>query len=396
MAAMTINNEVFNVLVEGASEAPALVLSNSLGTNLHMWDAQIPALLERFRVVRYDSRGHGASGVGEGPYSMDQLGADVLAILDALAIEKAHFLGLSKGGMVGQWLLIHAPHRIDRAILANTAPQMSPPDMWNERIRTVRANGMAEIAPAVVDRWFTHNFQTRDPEAVEAIRNMLLETPAAGYAACCAAVRDMDLREKLRTITNPVLVIVGKHDLATPPEIGKFIADNIEGARLLALDAAHLSNIEAAEAFNEAVVSFLTEARMKAGRTRRAAAPRSRAARAGARGKPAAAQQPPGQAPARKVKAKAAAVKAAAANKRAAAPKSARKPAKLAAAGRAGSSRKATLQRAGKKRSNPTGAGQTSTSRTARTTGQRTASKKITSKRISGKKTSGKKPRGKQ
>jgi 3-oxoadipate enol-lactonase len=261
--------------------------------------------------------------------------------------------------------------------------------MWNERIRTVRTQGMAEITPAVIDRWFTSNFQTRAPAAVDAIRNMLLETPAQGYAACCAAIRDMDLREKLGTITNPVLVIVGKHDPSTPPERGELIAASITGARLLSLDAAHLSNIEATEAFNDAVVAFLSDARGKISRTRRAAAPRARTARTAARGR-SAAQPPAGPALARKVKAKAAVVKAGTAKKRAAAPKSAQKPAKSAAAGRAGTSR-GSAQRAGKKQ---TAAGQAPAKR-GRTTGQRTASKKITGKRMSGRRTTAKRPRGK-
>jgi 3-oxoadipate enol-lactonase len=276
MAEMTINYEVFNVLVEGPDEAPALILSNSLGTNLHMWDRQIPALIERFKVVRYDSRGHGKSIVADGPYSIEQLGADALAIMDALNIDTAHWLGLSKGGMVGQWLLIHAPHRIERAILANTASHMPPPDFWNERIRSVRNAGMESITSSVLDRWFTGDFQTRDPEAVEAVKEMLLTTPAEGYAASCAAIRDLDMREALRTVDKPVMVIVGKHDPATPPDHGQLIADTIPGARLVTLDTAHLSNIEAAEAFNEAVVSFLTEAPAVRSAPRRSTTPRAK------------------------------------------------------------------------------------------------------------------------
>jgi 3-oxoadipate enol-lactonase len=277
MAKMTINDQVFNVLVEGADDAPALILSNSLGTNLHMWDRQIPALIERFKVVRYDSRGHGDSTVAEGPYSIAQLGADALAIMDALGIARAHWLGLSKGGMVGQWLLTNAPDRIDRAILANTAAHMPPADMWNDRIRTVRELGIESISPGVLDRWFTPNFQSREPAVVKEIEAMLLSTSAEGYAAGCAAIRDLDMREALRGVDKPVLVIVGNHDPATPPERGKLIADTIAGARLVSLDAAHLSNIEATEAFNQAIVDFLTE--MPASRAqerRRRAQPRAR------------------------------------------------------------------------------------------------------------------------
>jgi 3-oxoadipate enol-lactonase len=333
MAKMTIKDEVFNVLVEGADDAPTLILSNSLGTNLHMWDRQIPALIERFKVVRYDSRGHGESTVAEGPYSIAQLGADALAIMDALGIETTHWLGLSKGGMVGQWLLTHAPERIDRAILANTAPHMPPADLWNERIRSVRASGMSSITPAVLDRWFTRNFQSRDPDAVKQAEAMLLQTAAEGYAACCAAVRDMDMREALRRVEKPVLVIVGQHDPATPPERGQLIADTIAGARLVRLDAAHLSNIEAPEAFNEAVVAFLTESAASRSHARRRPAtsrPRHSDAKTGSRSARAPKKRAKAKQPAKAAAAKSKAAKATVAKKTTA--KTTRKAAKKAVA----------------------------------------------------------------
>ncbi len=257
MPELTVNGAKIHILVEGDPSAPALVLSNSLGTNLQMWEPQIAALLPHFRLVRYDSRGHGSSAVPPGPYSIEQLAEDALAIMDALSIKRAHWLGLSKGGMVGQWLLTHAPNRIDRAVLANTAAHMPPPELWNERIRTVREKGMLEIAPAIIDRWFTRNFQTHSPEAVLKIKTMLTETPAEGYAACASAIRDMDQREALRKVESDVLVIVGKYDPATPPARGRLIAQAIAGAKLVELEAAHLSNVEAPEAFNRAVLSFL-------------------------------------------------------------------------------------------------------------------------------------------
>jgi 3-oxoadipate enol-lactonase len=248
----------FNVTLDGPENAPPLMLSNSLGTNLHMWDWQIPELTKHFRVIRYDSRGHGKSGAPDGPYSIDELGRDALAIMDALELDQVHWMGLSKGGMIGQWLLTHAPERIGRAVLANTGSHMPPPDLWNQRIRTALDKGMEELTPGVIERWFTPEFRAREPDTVEKIVRMLHTTPAHGYAGSCSAIRDMDQRESIRAVTNPVLVVVGARDPATPPEMGKRIADTIRGARIVTLDAAHLSNIEQAEAFNQAVIDFLT------------------------------------------------------------------------------------------------------------------------------------------
>jgi 3-oxoadipate enol-lactonase len=248
----------FNVTLDGPENAPALMLSNSLGTNLHMWDWQVPELTKHFRVIRYDSRGHGKSAAPDGPYSIDELGRDALAIMDALELDQVHWMGLSKGGMIGQWLLTHAPERIGRAVLANTGSHMPPPDLWNQRIRTALDKGMEELTPGVIERWFTPEFRAREPDTVEKIVRMLHTTPAHGYAGSCSAIRDMDQRESIRAVTNPVLVVVGARDPATPPDMGKRIADTIRGARIVTLDAAHLSNIEQAEAFNRAVIDFLT------------------------------------------------------------------------------------------------------------------------------------------
>ncbi|MDE2362831.1 MAG: 3-oxoadipate enol-lactonase [Hyphomicrobiales bacterium] len=259
MADMKIGDEIFNVEVEGPANAPPLILSNSLGSDLHMWDPQMPALTRHFRVIRYDSRGHGKSVASEGPYSFEQLGRDALAILDGLGVEKASWMGLSKGGGVGQWLLVHAPDRIERAVLANTAAKFGAPDVWNERLRVVSEHGLAGLVEGTIDRWFTKSFQQKNPDAIARIRESFLATPAVGWAACSSALRDVDLREAIRAVRAPVLVVVGKHDQGTPPAAGREIADAIPGARLVELDAAHLSNVEAAEAFNRAVVEFLTE-----------------------------------------------------------------------------------------------------------------------------------------
>ncbi|MDQ0507122.1 3-oxoadipate enol-lactonase [Xanthobacter agilis] len=242
---------------DGPAEAPVLLLSNSLGTSFEMWAPQMPALTQRFRVLRYDSRGHGRSDAPAGAYGMDRLGRDVVELLDALGLDRVGFCGLSKGGMVGQWLGARAPERLDRLVLANTAAHMGPPSGWESRIGAVRAGGMAALADAAIARWFTPEFVARVPDQVASVRDMLLATPVEGYAACCAAIRDMDLRLTAPLIRVPTVVIAGAHDPATPPEQGRFLADAIPGARIVELDTAHLSNIEAPAAFTAALLDAL-------------------------------------------------------------------------------------------------------------------------------------------
>ncbi len=257
MTFLSLNGEDFHVRVEGPDDAPVLMMSNSLATDLTMWDAQAAALKDRYRIVRYDSRGAGQSVAPDRPYSMPELARDALNILDALKIERAHWLGLSKGGMVGQWLAAHHGDRLGKVILANTAARMNAPGLWNQRIRTVRTGGMAAIVDATVARWLTPGCIAASPDLVARIRAMILATPAHGYAGCGAAIRDMDQHESIAAIRNPVLVIVGTHDPATPPATGDYIASRIPGARIVALDAAHLSNLEKPEAFTRAVADFL-------------------------------------------------------------------------------------------------------------------------------------------
>ncbi len=246
-----------NYRIDGPDHAPVLVLSNSLGTTLDMWLPQLPAFIEHFRVLRYDTRGHGQSDVTPGPYTMAQLGGDVLALLDQLQIERAHFCGLSMGGMTGIWLGIHAPSRIDRLVLCNTSAAIGVPEMWNARIAQVRQGGMSSVIPAVLERWFTADFLAHAPAQVERVKTMLAEASVEAYAANCAAVRDMDQRADLARITAPTLVIGGKYDKATPPEHGELIAKSIPRARYVELNAAHLSNWEVAQAFTQQVQSFL-------------------------------------------------------------------------------------------------------------------------------------------
>ena len=244
--------------IGGREDAPVLVLSNSLGTDLGMWAPQMPALLGHFRVLRHDARGHGQSSVPPGPYTIPQLGADVLALMDHLGIARAHFCGLSMGGMIGMWLGAHHGVRINRLALCNTAAKIGTADTWNARIDKVNADGMASITGVVLDRWFTPGFQERAPEQVDIVRAMLLRTDPAGYNASCAAVRDMDQRAEIANITVPTLVIAGTHDLSTPAADGKLVANTIAGARYAELDAAHLSNWEQPEEFTHQLVDFLT------------------------------------------------------------------------------------------------------------------------------------------
>lgn len=234
-----------------------LVLSNSLGTSAELWAPQLEALRARFHVLCYDSRGHGASGAPPGPYSIERLAEDALTLLDALGIERAHFCGLSKGGMVGQWLGANAPQRIDRLVLANTAASLGPASAWQERIELVLARGMESVVETALGRWFTPAFRQSAAKQVEAARAMLLATPAAGYAGCCAALRDLDLRASASRITAPTLLVAGAFDPATPPERLRELAAAISGSKLVELAAAHLSNIEQPEAFNRAVLEFL-------------------------------------------------------------------------------------------------------------------------------------------
>lgn len=246
-----------NVEVEGPEDAPAVVFSNSLGTNLHMWDDQATALAKHFRVIRYDQRGHGKSDAPKPPYSLERLGRDVLAILDHLDIKSAHFVGLSMGGCTGMWLGRHARGRFGKLVLSNTGAKIGDAALWNDRIQSVLKDGMKAVAEVVLERWFTPNFRKREPAVVKRVREMLLTTPPAGYAGCSAALRDMDERAGIAEIKAPTLVIAGKHDPATPPESGEFIASRIKDAKFVVLDAAHLANLEQSATYTDTIEKFL-------------------------------------------------------------------------------------------------------------------------------------------
>jgi 3-oxoadipate enol-lactonase len=247
-----------HIEVEGREGAPALMLSNSLGTDLTMWNPQVKNFAEKFRLIRYDRRGHGQSGAPKGPYSMERFGRDVLAVLDALKIERTHWCGLSMGGMVGQWLGANAPGRIDRMIFSNTACYYSDKDLWNARIKLLREKGLTAIADAIIERWFTKGFRDRAPQTIAGMRDILVKTPLEGYVGCCEAIRDMDHREMLPKIKAPVLIIAGNQDLATTVENAEFIRARVPGSKLTVIDAAHISNVEQPDIYTKTALEFLT------------------------------------------------------------------------------------------------------------------------------------------
>jgi 3-oxoadipate enol-lactonase len=244
--------------VEGREDGPPLLFSNSLGTNLGMWDAQAEAAAGLgFRVVRYDQRGHGRSAAPKGEYTLERLGLDAVELLDAIGIERAAFCGLSMGSMTGIWLAMHHPRRFSRFALCNCATFMPPRELWDGRIAAVTQSGMQAVVEGVVERWFTKAFREREPADVERVRQMILSTEPTGYAGCCAAIRDMDLRDRLGVIEAPCLVVIGAHDPATTPAAGQHVVERIPGAQKTVLDSAHLSNIEQRDEFNRAVLGFL-------------------------------------------------------------------------------------------------------------------------------------------
>ncbi|MFJ6327961.1 MULTISPECIES: alpha/beta fold hydrolase [unclassified Rhizobium] len=244
--------------IDGPENRPALILSNSIATNLHMWDLQIPTLATHFRVIRYDFRGHGGSDVPAGAYSDGRLGRDVLELMDWLGIERAHFLGLSLGGWVGQWLAIHAPERIDRLILSNTSSYLGPAENFDRSIAaTLAASDMKETAETFLGNWFPKAMIVANGPIVRQFRDVLLSTSRQGLAGLFAAVRDADMRRTSALIQSPTLVIAGEFDTVTSHAMGEAIANTIPGAKLKTFPSVHFSNIEFAQAFGEEVVAFL-------------------------------------------------------------------------------------------------------------------------------------------
>jgi 3-oxoadipate enol-lactonase/4-carboxymuconolactone decarboxylase len=244
--------------LEGRIGRPLLILSHSIGTDNGMWAPQAADLLPHFQILRYDTRGHGASDAPAGEYSIEMLGRDVLGLADALGIKQFAFCGLSLGGAIGQWLGIHGAERLTHLILANTSPQFGPSSNWESRIKMVREGGMRAIVDMAMNRFFSPDTLARDDVFASAVRDVLLATDAAGYVGCCAALRDVDNRESLRQIRVPTLVIAGDRDVSTPWEgHGEILAHEISGARVVRLPAAHLSNLERPRSFTASLLDFL-------------------------------------------------------------------------------------------------------------------------------------------
>jgi 3-oxoadipate enol-lactonase len=241
----------------GAKDVPVLAFSNSLGTDLSMWEAQCEPLAKRFRILRYDMRGQGQSSVVPGDCSIEQLARDFLGLLDVLGVERVSFCGLSMGGMIGMWLGVNAHERLDALVLCNTAARIGTKEMWNGRIASVRQGGMKSVSAAVIDRWFTAEFRAASPLLVERARTMLEASPVEGYAACCAAIRDMDQTDSVGQIRARTLVVAGAKDGVTPTREGQFLVERIPAAQYKELDAAHLSNIERPDEFISALSRFL-------------------------------------------------------------------------------------------------------------------------------------------
>lgn len=244
--------------LEGADGKPVVVLSHCLGLDHGMWDAQVDALAPHFRILRFDTRGHGASQVLPGDYTIEQLARDVLALADALGIQTFAYCGLSLGGMIGMWLAVNAPARLTHLVLANTTPRVSDPSMMESRRQAVLSGGMSSVVDVVMARLFSADLLERNPPRVASARRTFLATPAAGYAGCCAAIRDMDQRAELACIGVPTLVIAGDRDISMPwPEHSRVLLESIPGARVVRIDAAHASNLERPHEFSTALLKFL-------------------------------------------------------------------------------------------------------------------------------------------
>ena len=248
-----------NHRINGPYDAPVVVFSNSLGASMEMWTPQIPALSNRFRVLRYDQRGHGDSPVPAAPWDLSDMGHDLLNLLDRNGIERVHFVGLSMGGAAGMWLALHAPERIDRLVLLCTSARFGSAELWSERAAAVREHGTESAADAGIERWFTAAFREREPAVVARYRAMIAAQPDEGYARCCGVLERTDLREEVSAIAAPTLVVAGAQDPSTPPDPdGKLLAERIPGARFEILDpAAHLASVERAETVTDQILDHL-------------------------------------------------------------------------------------------------------------------------------------------
>lgn len=257
MPTFTSNDAQIIYQTFGDAAKPALIFSNSLGTNFKMWQAQIVFFQQDFFVICYDTRGHGASSAPQGPYSIDQLGQDVVNLLDHLNVEKATFCGISMGGLTGQWLAIHRPERFNQVVVCNTAAKIGQEQAWNDRAALVREQGLQPIASTAASRWFTEPFIQSNATVVNNLQNDLAASSAEGYASCCEALAKADVREQLTDITVPVLVVAGQQDPITTVADAQFMVERIANSQLFEINASHISNVELPNEFNQAVKQFI-------------------------------------------------------------------------------------------------------------------------------------------
>jgi 3-oxoadipate enol-lactonase len=244
----------------GPHDAPVLVLSHALGTNLTLWDQQVEALQGSFRIIRFDTRGHGKSAAPRGPYTLSDLASDIVTLLDELDVSRVHFCGVSMGGLIGQYLAIHHPERIAHLVLSNTAAKIGHAEKWDRRIQLVAEAGMPAVFKEVLDGWFSAPFRDLHPPIVDLLAGALKATPPEGYIGCCQALRDADLRQNLDRVKAPTLVIAGTEDQATPMASAQFLQQKIHGSQLIALRSAHLACAEAGAEFTDHLNRFLTGA----------------------------------------------------------------------------------------------------------------------------------------
>lgn len=257
MPTFTSNDAQINYQTFGDAAKPALVFSNSLGTKFSMWQPQIDFFQKDYFVICYDTRGHGASSAPQGPYSIDQLGQDVVKLLDHLNIEKAAFCGISMGGLTGQWLAINRPERFNQVVVCNTAAKIGQEKAWLERASLVREQGLTPIASTAAGRWFTEAFVQSNPDIITKLSNDLGAGSPEGYASCCEALAKADLREQLKQVKIPVFIIAGQQDPVTTMEDGLFIQKQIFNSQLFNINASHISNLEQPEDFNNTIINFL-------------------------------------------------------------------------------------------------------------------------------------------
>jgi 3-oxoadipate enol-lactonase len=258
---MTLSkNSTIHYELIGPHDAPVLVLSHALGTNLALWDQQVEALRGSFRIVRFDTRGHGKSVAPRGPYTLSLLASDIVALFDELGLSRVHFCGVSMGGLIGQYLAVHHPERIARLVLSNTAAKIGNAEKWDRRIQLVAEAGMPAVFEEVLDGWFSAPFRNLHPPIITSLASALKATVPEGYIGCCQALRDADLSQNLDRVKAPTLVIAGTEDQATPMASAQFLQQKIHGAQLIALQCAHLACAEAAAEFTDHLNRFLTGA----------------------------------------------------------------------------------------------------------------------------------------